>query len=81
MIPATARGDHPSFFGFISYCGTWPGALADFLASALNMDASTWMLSPGPTTIELGLVRWLAASSACPRRPAGSSSAAARPRT
>jgi aromatic-L-amino-acid decarboxylase len=60
VIPAAARGDHPSFFGFISYCGTWPGALADFAASALNMDASTWMLSPGPTTIELGLVRWLA---------------------
>jgi aromatic-L-amino-acid/L-tryptophan decarboxylase len=59
LIPATARGDHPSFFGFISYCGTWPGALAEFLASALNMDASTWMLSPGPTTVELGLVRWL----------------------
>jgi glutamate/tyrosine decarboxylase-like PLP-dependent enzyme len=59
VIPATARGDHPSFFGFISYCGTWPGALAELAASALNMDASTWMLSPGPTTVELGLVRWL----------------------
>src|SRR3954452_12916460 len=59
LIPATARGDHPGFFGFIPYCATWPGALADLAASALNMDASTWMLGAGPTTVELGLVRWL----------------------
>jgi glutamate/tyrosine decarboxylase-like PLP-dependent enzyme len=59
LIPATARGDHPGFFGFIPYCGTWPGALADFVASALNIDASTWMIGAGATTVELGLLRWL----------------------
>ena len=59
LLPATARGDHPGFFGYIPYCGTWPGALGDLVASALNMDASTWALGAGPTTVELGLVRWL----------------------
>jgi glutamate/tyrosine decarboxylase-like PLP-dependent enzyme len=59
LVPATARGDHPCFFGYIPYCGTWPGALADLVASALNMDASAWALGAGPTTVELGLLRWL----------------------
>ena len=35
-----------------------PGALGDFLASAANVYASTWMESPGPSQVELEVLGW-----------------------
>ena len=48
-----SRGDHPGFLAFIPFCGTWPGALGDFIASACNVYAGSWMESAGPTQLEL----------------------------
>lgn len=53
VLPYRARGDHPGFFAFIAYCGTWPGALGDFVASTANADASMWMVAAGPSQVEL----------------------------
>ena len=39
-------------------CGTWPGALADLIASALNVEASTWLLAAGPSQVELVVLDW-----------------------
>jgi aromatic-L-amino-acid decarboxylase len=36
VLPFTSRGDHPGFLAFIPFCGTWPGALGDFIASAFT---------------------------------------------
>ena len=36
VLPFMSRGDHPRFFAFIPSAGTWPGALGDFIASALQ---------------------------------------------
>src|SRR3954451_13415687 len=58
VLPYRARGDHPGFFTFISYCGTWPGALGDLIASAANVYASTWLESPGPSQVELEVLGW-----------------------
>ena len=58
VLPYRARGDHPGFFAFISYCGTWPGALGDFIASATNIYASTWLESAGPSQVELEVLDW-----------------------
>ena len=58
VLPFRARGDHPRFFAFIPYCGTWPGALGDFVASAANVYASTWMEAAGPTQVELEVLGW-----------------------
>jgi hypothetical protein len=58
VLPYRARGDHPGFFAFISYCGTWPGALGDFIASAANIYASTWLESAGPSQVELEVLDW-----------------------
>ena len=58
VLPYRARGDHPGFFAFISYCGTWPGALGDFVASAANVYASSWMESAGPSQVELEVLGW-----------------------
>ena len=53
VLPFMSRGDHPGFFAFIPFCGTWPGALGDFVASACNVYAGSWMESAGPTQLEL----------------------------
>ena len=54
-----ARSDHPGFFAFIPGEPTWPGALADFAASALNAHATDWIEAPGPTQVELTVIDWL----------------------
>jgi hypothetical protein len=54
-----ARSDHPGFFAFIPGEPTWPGALADLFASALNLHASDWMEAPGPSQVELTVIEWL----------------------
>ncbi len=58
VLPYRARGDHPGFFAFISYCGTWPGALGDLVASAANVYASTWLEAPGASQVELEVLGW-----------------------
>jgi aromatic-L-amino-acid decarboxylase len=58
VVPHMARNDHPAAFGFVPGCGTWPGALADFIASALNVEASTWLIASGPIELELEVLGW-----------------------
>ena len=42
VLPFASR-DHPGFFAFIPFAGTWPGALGDLIASACNLYAGSWM--------------------------------------
>ena len=58
VLPFISRGDHPGYFAFIPSCGTWPGALGDFMASALNIFAGSWMESAGPSQVELTVLDW-----------------------
>ncbi len=58
VLPFMSRGDHPGFFAFVPFCGTWPGALGDFVASACNVYAGSWMESAGPTQLELEVLNW-----------------------
>src|SRR6188474_932121 len=58
VLAFTSRLDHPSFFAFIPSCGTWPSALADFVASACNIYAGSRMESAGPTQVELEVLGW-----------------------
>ena len=51
---------HPGFLAYISGAGTVPGAVADLLAAAMNQNGGGFRLSPGATTIEEHLMRWLA---------------------
>jgi aromatic-L-amino-acid decarboxylase len=51
---------HPGFLAYISGAGSVPGAAADLLASALNQNCGAFRLSPGASTIEEHLMRWLA---------------------
>jgi len=58
VLPYTSRGDHPRFFAYVPFAGTWPGALGDFIASAANVYAGSWQEGAGPTQLEVELLGW-----------------------
>ncbi len=51
---------HPRFFGYITSSAAPIGALGDLLASAVNQNCGSWILSPMATEIEAQTVRWIA---------------------
>jgi aromatic-L-amino-acid/L-tryptophan decarboxylase len=51
---------HPKFFGYITSSPAPIGALGDLLASAVNQNCGSWILSPMATEIEAQTVRWVA---------------------
>jgi glutamate/tyrosine decarboxylase-like PLP-dependent enzyme len=53
VLPYMSRCDHPGYFAFIPACGTFPAALGDFIASAMNIYAGSWMEAAGPSQLEL----------------------------
>ena len=59
VLPYAARLDHPRFFGFIPSSTTWPGVLADFLASGYNINSCTWLVSSGTSQLELVVTDWM----------------------
>ena len=59
VLPYAARLDHPRFFGFVPSATTWPGVLADFLASGFNINSCTWLVSSGTSQLELTVVDWI----------------------
>ncbi len=59
VLPNAARLDHPRFFGFVPSSPTWPGILADYLASGFNINSCTWLVSSGTSQLELVVVDWL----------------------
>ena len=60
ILPFASRCEHPRYFAFIPASGTWPGALGDFIAAALNPYVGSWMEAAGPSQVELEVVRWFA---------------------
>src|SRR5215475_5421910 len=71
VLPFVARISHPRYLAFIPGEGTWPGALGDLIASALNVDTCWWLGSSGPSTLELVVVDWLRQWVGYPERAAG----------
>src|SRR5207245_954324 len=71
VLPFMARNEHPGYFAYIPGCGTWPGALGDLIASALNMDVGSWGLSAGPSAVELAVLDWFKEWIGYPRDAAG----------
>ncbi len=72
VLPFMGRGDHPGYFAFVPFAATWPGALGDFVASALNVFAGSWMESAGPTQVELEVLGWFKQWIGYPASAAGS---------
>jgi glutamate/tyrosine decarboxylase-like PLP-dependent enzyme len=51
---------HPRFFGYITSSPAPIGILGEFLASAVNPNVGSFVLSPAATEIESQTVRWIA---------------------
>src|SRR5262245_16566883 len=58
VLPYVANISHPGYLAFIPGEGTWPGALGDLIASALNIDTCWWLGSSGPSALELVVLDW-----------------------
>jgi glutamate/tyrosine decarboxylase-like PLP-dependent enzyme len=58
VFPYMGHMDHPGYLAFIPSSGTFPGALGDFMASALNVYVGSWMEGAGPSRLELVVIDW-----------------------
>jgi glutamate/tyrosine decarboxylase-like PLP-dependent enzyme len=58
VLPYQAGTNHPGYFAFIPYFTTWPAALAELIAAAINVSPWAWMESPAATQIELEVIGW-----------------------
>jgi glutamate/tyrosine decarboxylase-like PLP-dependent enzyme len=58
VLPFVSRISHPGYLAFIPGEGTWPGALGDLIASALNVDTCWWLGASGPSALELVVLDW-----------------------
>jgi aromatic-L-amino-acid/L-tryptophan decarboxylase len=59
IVPALTLWNHPRFFAYFSVSSTPPSMLAEFLASAVNVNAMLWKSSPGATELEEVTLGWL----------------------
>ncbi len=59
ILPIATRLDHPRCFGFIPSSPTWPGVLADYLASGFHNNACTWLVASGASQLELVVIDWM----------------------
>ena len=50
---------HPRFFGYVASPANPIGVFADLIASALNVNVTSWRSGPAATEIERNVVRWL----------------------
>ena len=58
ILPMAMRLDHPRFFAFVPVATTWPGVVADFMASGFNANVATWLSASGPSQLELVVIDW-----------------------
>ena len=58
ILPIALRLDHPRCFAFIPSPTTWPGVLADFMIAGFNINQSSWLISSGPSQLELVVIDW-----------------------
>ena len=58
ILPYATRLDHPRCFGFIPSSPTWPGVVADFMASGYHINQCTWLVASGPSQLELVVIDW-----------------------
>ncbi|HEX4165982.1 MAG TPA: aminotransferase class V-fold PLP-dependent enzyme [Bryobacteraceae bacterium] len=59
VFPALTLWNHPRFFAYFSISSTPPSVLADFLVSAINVNAMLWKASPAATELEQVTLAWL----------------------
>src|SRR5205085_8004813 len=60
VLRHSRQNGHPRMFGYVASPAAPAGAYAALLASALNSNVTSWRSAPSATTLEKGVVRWLA---------------------
>ncbi len=60
IIPHLTLWNHPRFFAYFPVGSSGPGAMADLLASALNINGMLWKTAPAAAALEEVVLRWLA---------------------
>ncbi len=53
------KNGHPRMFGYVQSSGSFAGVAADFLASALNQNVTSWRSAPSATTVEHQVIVWM----------------------
>lgn len=71
ILPTALHLDHPRCFGFIPSQPTWPSILADFMAAGFNINQSSWLISSGPSQLELVVLDWIRNWIGYPERAGG----------
>ena len=59
IIRMSRHNGHPRFFGYVASPSTPVGAFADLIASAVNLNVTSWRSAPAATEMERMVVRWL----------------------
>jgi aromatic-L-amino-acid/L-tryptophan decarboxylase len=59
IVAFSRQTGHPRMFGYVQSPGTPIGAIADFLASALNANLTAWRSAPAAVEIERLTVDWI----------------------
>ena len=62
---------HPRMFGYVQSSGSFAGVAADFLASALNQNVTSWRSAPSATAVEHQVIDWLKEISGFDREAGG----------
>ena len=58
VLAPMSRLAHSRYFAFIPASSTFPGALGDLIASALDIDAGSWSSAAGPSHLESIVLDW-----------------------
>ena len=59
LVPGLTQWNHPGFFAYFPCGFSSPGALADFLSTAVSQQAMLWRTSPAATELEEVVLGWL----------------------
>ncbi len=59
LVPGLTQWNHPGFFAYFPCGFSSPGALADFLSTAVSQQAMLWRTSPAATELEEVTLGWL----------------------
>jgi len=59
LVPGLTQWNHPGYFAYFPCGFSTPGALADFLSTAVSQQAMLWRTSPAATELEEVVLGWL----------------------
>lgn len=60
VVPNVTHWNHPAFHAYFSISSSFPGILAETLASALNVNAMLYRSGPAASVLESIVLRWMA---------------------